>query len=200
MSLEPDAAIAAFLEAFPPAADNIPAAADVLAAYAQRLPPVILDLWRRGGFGLYGDGEIQILDPRDYEQNLWGWLLREEDDPSRTPIAMSAFGVLFYHRALNDEGAEDIAYLDPHTSEGDVLVYSSNEFFGATVVDPEARDILLQRALFRSAVERHGPLARGALFGYVPALRLGGVQSVERTAPMDARVHLELLLQLALDG
>lgn len=200
MSLSNADAVAAFLRAFPPATGNVPACAAVLDAYAHRLPPVILEVWQRGGFGLYGNGELQLVDPRDHEQNLWGWLMREEDDPSRTPIALSAFGVIFYHRMLDDDGAEDIAYLDPHTSESDVVVYSSTEFFGATIIDPETRDLLLQRPLFEASCRRHGPLAPGNVFGFVPAIRLGGVQAVEKTSPVEARVHLDLLLQLALDG
>jgi hypothetical protein len=198
MTLSKDDAVAAFLSTFPPSPDNVPVDPGLIDAFRDRLPTVILELWQQGGFGLYGDGEIQVIDPRDYEQNLWGWLMREDDDPSRTPIALSAFGVMFYHRRL-DEEVEDIAYLDPHTSEGDVLAYSSIEFIGRTIVDAESREILLQKPLFEAAREKRGPLVRGTVFGFVPALRLGGEQSVSRTEALDARVHLDLLLQLALD-
>jgi hypothetical protein len=44
--------------------------------YRGHLPPALLELWAAYGFGLYGNGLIQLIDTDRYRQNLWGWLMR----------------------------------------------------------------------------------------------------------------------------
>ncbi|NLR74494.1 GAD-like domain-containing protein [Leeia aquatica] len=184
----------AFVDTFEPGLRLRRADPGKIAQYQPYLPDSLLELWRQHGFGVYGDGLIQIVDPDDYRDNLWDWLMRDED-MSRLPIAISAFGDIFYYRKLSDAGDEDVCYLDPHTSEGGVLVWSLTQFFNEWCCNQDVRSDFFRQAQFEKTVKGAGILHEGQMYFFVPALRLGGglVTNIERGA---AAPHLHFLLEL----
>lgn len=188
----------AFIDRYPPGdATDKPDAAK-LARYAGHLPASLLALWSAHGFGWYGDGLIQIIDPDKYRSQLWAWLLRGEEDLTRLPIAMNAFGVLFYYRKLSDEGDEDVSFLDPQTSETGVIDWSLDDFFNGACCDEEAPDAFLDAPLLAEAIALKGRLANDEIYSFQPALRLGGSRTAGHVDRGDATAQLALLLQLAL--
>lgn len=189
-----------FVDAYPPGSGVQKADDGLITRYSGLVPDSLLALWQNVGFGSYGGGLVQIVNPDAWRSLLHRWLLLEEDDPTRIPIAISAFGRVFYYRRLSDEGDEDVCSLDPHRSDLDVIVWSLNEFFNDFLCEPACANDSLQVPAFQAAVTRHGPLDDGQMFTYVPALRLGGSESTERLEKEDAFVHLEFLLQLALSN
>jgi hypothetical protein len=189
-----------FIDTYRPGGNLRTASQEKVARYENHLPGSLLELWEKVGFGHYGDGLIQIVDPDIYRDTLWGWLMREEEDMSRPPIAISAFGDMFYYRKLSEKGDEDVAFIDPHTSESDVTVWSLEDFFNEWCCDEEIMSDFLEEGMFREAVSTKGELEHDEVFMFVPALRLGGSRSVENMERGNAPVHLDLLLQLALDS
>jgi hypothetical protein len=194
-----DNALAPFLHKHPPTPGLVPATAEQLARYDGHLPAALLALWRQHGFGFYGGGLVQLIDPDLYRDNLWGWLMREEPDMDRLPIALSAMGTIFYYRRLSDDGDEDVSFINPHTSETGCAVWSLENFFNEWLTDDETLADHLHAAQFDALVARAGPLARDEMYFHEPALRLGGDGSLERIARGSAPVHLGLLLELALE-
>jgi len=186
-----------FVDSYPPGANVQRAGNELLARYSKLVPPSLLQLWENVGFGSYADGLISLINPDDYNELLYGWLMLDEEDPTRIPFAISAFGRLFYYRRLTDKD-EDVCVIDPHTSSGDVLTWSLDDFFNSYLCDTESANGALQVTLFRNAVTRHGPLQERQIFAWTPALRLGGSESVEHLTKVNALVHLDILLQLAL--
>ena len=193
-------ALQPFADTHAPDPGNRKAGADTVARYREHLPASLIELWRTHGFGLYGGGLIQLIDPDQYRDVLWGWLMREEEDMSRLPIALSAFGDIFYYRRLSDAGDEDVCFIDPHTSATGDLAWSLDDFFNDWCRDPESVEKFLTQPMFDQAVAAHGPLSPGEIYYFVPALRLGGERSVQQASRGDAAVHLNFLLDLALDG
>ena len=189
-----------FMTTYRPGPDVRQASAELLSRYAQLVPASLLHLWQTVGFGAYDGGLLQIVNPDDYRRLLHGWLMLDEDDPTRLPIGVSGFGRLFYYRRLTDEGDEDVCMIDPHssTATAEVLTWSLDDFFEQYLCDDAARNDVLQVADFSAATAQHGPLGEGQMFAYSPALRLGGDGSIARLSKADARVHLDFLLQLAL--
>lgn len=183
-----------FLDRFPPT-DVRPASAGLLQAYRGVLPEALLQLWAHAGPGQYAGGLLTLLDPREYAPTLQGWLMRDRPSPDRVPVALGAFGTLFYYRKLG-EHAEDLAFIDPHRSGTGILSWSLEGFFNETLTDPEGRGPLLQEVLFAECLRLHGPLGAGEMYAFVPALALGGAPDAAHTARTDARAHLEFLLQL----
>ena len=193
-------ALQAFVDRYIPGAALIKATPDQLQRYRAHLPEPLLELWQTHGFGFYGNGLLQLIDPDRYRDNLWGWLMRDEPDMERLPIALGAFGEVFYYRKLSDDGDEDISYLDPHTSEADCLIWSLPNFFNQWCCDDENIATLLQPERVRQSAQASGPLAENEMYYFVPALRLGGSGAIDTVARGDAAVQLDLLLQLALDS
>ena len=94
--------------------------------YQGTLPAEILYLWQTYGWGKYGSGLIELVNPQDYSDNLRQWLGSEK--PHYTPFAITAFGELFYHRKLSAEGDEDICLLDIQYSSCKVLDWNTRDF------------------------------------------------------------------------
>ncbi|WP_424949264.1 GAD-like domain-containing protein [Deinococcus sp.] len=184
-----------FTETHPPAPGVREAPPELLVAYRGRLPGGLLQLWEEDGLGWYGDGLIQLIDPRDYASLLSGWLMQDEPDPSRTPVALSAFGQILYHRALG-EGAEDFSLLDPHGRSVQVLAWSLTATFNELLCDPSATETLLGAPLQRQAAQKLGPLAEDESYFFVPALALGGARELRFVQKGNALVHLTFLLDL----
>ncbi|TVL15386.1 GAD-like domain-containing protein [Shewanella algae] len=188
-----------FIDHLPPGADIKSVSAPTLAKYHNHLPECLLELWQQHGFGHYGDGLIQLIDPDEYLDNLWGWLMLDED-MSRIPFAISCFGDIFYYRLLSDEGDEDIAFIDPHTSQTDVLTWSMEDFFNDWCCDDEVQASFFRKKDLQQVSDLQGKLQQNQIYFYTPALRLGGEPAIDKTQRGDARVQLDLLLQLALEA
>ncbi|WP_187359894.1 GAD-like domain-containing protein [Chitinolyticbacter meiyuanensis] len=189
LSLQP------FLECHAPT-DVRPASTELVARYRGLLPEPLLTLWQRVGLGRYGNGLITLVNPDDYKHPLYGWLMYDEENPSRLPIAVTAFGLLIYYRRL-DEDAADVAYIDPNLREAGVLAWSLEAAFNDVLCSTETQAELLDAELFAAAFARLGPLKTGQSYCFVPALALGGAKVPELLEIGDAAVQLDLLLQLA---
>jgi hypothetical protein len=189
-------ALQPFIETHAPSARVKPAPSDLVARFRGVLPDSLLDLWSTVGLGFYGDGLIQLVNPEEYANVLTGWLLLPAPNPNRVPIALSAFGTIFYYRKLAED-AEDVALINPHLHQSDVLDWSLSDFFNGTLCDPDGGSELLEPELLMACLTRHGPLAENQMYYPVPALALGGAMHADSMDRGDARVHLEFLLQLA---
>jgi hypothetical protein len=195
-----------FIATHLPSPKNTRASAETIASYKGVLPDSLLELWQATGFGFYGSGLIQVINPDDYKEILWAWLLRDED-MTRLPIALSAFGDIFYYRNLNDEENEDddethedVSFLDPHSPESGCTVWSLNDFFNEWLCDSEVIENFLSKDMLKAATEKHGALEENQIFTFVPALKLGGRRSAEHTDRCDAECQLDFLLQLVQDA
>lgn len=165
--------------------------------YQEYLPAELLELWKTHGFGFYGNGLIQIINPELYQDNLWDWLLKTEPDMNRLPIAISAFGVIFYYRKLSDVD-EDISFIDPQTSEVDVTVWSLVDFFNDWLCDDEIIEVFLEKTLLEKAQQKYGKLAENKMYCFLPPLRMGGRKEDLNLDIGSTVVHLDLLYQLAI--
>ncbi|MDP9765429.1 GAD-like domain-containing protein [Deinococcus enclensis] len=192
--------VSAFLQRFPPAHTR-PVPQAHLDRYATRLPDPFLNLWRAGGFGTYGGGLLEVIDPDEYQEILNGWLGGQDHSETRIPFLRSAFGVLFYWRCLGEQQpdgtyeAYDVAYLNPHDSFTAVSAWDADEFLGEALLDAVSEDeydpyLLWPEVQARAASE----LQPGVMYGFVPTLRFGGEPTAAHATPMQAREHLSLLL------
>lgn len=56
-----------------------PAPADAVALWAGRLPPLLLDIWRRYGLVRLAGGRLRLVDPRRFEP-LMGYIFQDDAD------------------------------------------------------------------------------------------------------------------------
>src|SRR4051812_48999805 len=95
-------ALAPFVKAHPPRRVS-PAPADLIAAFDGALPASLLELWRKRGLGIYGDRQLALIDPRDWQAVLDRWIVSPPGATRRVPIAITPFGALLYYRKLTDK-------------------------------------------------------------------------------------------------
>ncbi|NLW49030.1 MAG: DUF1851 domain-containing protein [Firmicutes bacterium] len=183
----------AFIEKHRPGQELQKATQSKLDQYSTRLPVCILELWRDHGFGSYGDGLIRVVDPEIYNETLYTWLGKKND--KRIPIALSAFGELFYYRDLGS-GQEDVSMLNVHYKSIDVCTWSLNSYFNEFLVDDQTISDVLRQKLFLEALQKFGPLKTDEIYSFVPALAMGGAAEVEYIQKAMALVHLDLLFQM----
>lgn len=81
-------ALSPFIKAHPPRKTQ-PAPADLIAAYAPLLPASLLELWRQEGLGHYGDMQLALIDPRQWQPVLDRWIVSPPDAVRRIPIALT---------------------------------------------------------------------------------------------------------------
>lgn len=161
--------------------------------FKEQVPDALIELWEECGLGKYGEGLIELIDPDQYRATLRTWLGKET--PNYTPIALSAFGDLFYFRKLT-ETDEDVCILEGHYRAINTCTWSLESFFNSYLTDPGIQDEILRRPLFEAALGKLGPLHAGEAYYFVPALALGGAESEEFLEKGNAAVHLDLLFQL----
>ena len=170
---------------------------ELVEKYKELVPDELIELWQTAGFGFYKfkDCELQIINPDLYIQNLCKWFNRPVTY-DRIPIAISPFGIIIYYRKLS-ETDYDFAYLDPHTSQSEVLSWNISSFFNDLLLDKDIKNFLFEPELTVKAVKEKGSLDINEMFTFVPALRLGGNRTLEYVDKCNAQVQLDILLQLA---
>ena len=193
-----------FIENHLPSQNLEKASKSILEKYKNLVPESLLELWREYGFGFYGNGFLNLINPDDYHETLCNWLMRDLDN-ERIPIMITAFGTIIYYRMLgaDDDGtiiAEDVAFIEPNYSDTGVLSWTLDSFFNEYLIDLENSKSFYFQENFERAKKLYGNCKTNEMYFFVPALRLGGNEKVENIDKGNALVHLEILLQLALDN
>ncbi len=164
-----------------------------LAYYQTLLPAAVLALWQAQGFCQFNGGLLRLVNPELYRPALTQWLGGER--PHYVPLALSAFGDLFYYRQLTETEA-DVCLLDPHYRRVATCAWSLTDFFDEYLLDAGVRKDVLRESLVTEAHEALGALAPNELFCFTPALALGGAEKLPYLTKGDAPTHLHLLFGL----
>jgi hypothetical protein len=136
---------------------------DLVAAYDGALPASLLELWRKKGLGLYGDAQLALIDPRQWQPVLDRWIVSPPSETQRIPIALTPFGALLYYRRLTDTD-EDVAYIDPVSKGTGDLAWSLDDFFNRFLCDRTSLDSLVPPDMLKAARNECGPLAPGEVY------------------------------------
>ena len=189
-----DVIFSIFLETFGDPVGHQPVPPSALDHYQGKLPNRLLDYWQEHGWCGYGGGLFWLVNPQDYEDVVAYWLsgtLFEARDTYHL-IARSAFGDL-YLWGENTGSVLTIAAYDGAHSSGDEE--RDNKIHGLLMW--LMTECIYFDDLFEPARERLGTLAADEMYGFVPALMLGGSDSLERLEKLKAVEHLVLLAQLS---
>lgn len=181
-----------FLKKYPPEENLTKPSAELLEKFRDRLPEKLLAFWQEYGFGNYGNGFFKVINPCDYTESLYSWLCGE--NPTRIPIMITAFGDIFYYRKVSDT-EDDVCVLDIHYRQTILCAYSFDEFFEDFIVDDELKENF-NYALFEEALQEKGELKANEIYYFVPALALGGAESIEYISKGEASVHQMFLFLL----
>ncbi|WDY59601.1 GAD-like domain-containing protein [Pseudomonas sp. PSKL.D1] len=190
-----DAIFSIFLETLGAPIASRPVPPSAVEHYQGKLPNQLLEYWKEHGWCGYGGGLFWLVDPREYEGVVDAWVGGNSHDTYHL-IARSAFGELYLW------GEKTGSMLT-------IAAYHSRYFISAPSSTDEERDNKIQSLLmwamtenigldlFDEARETLGDLQANEMYGFVPALMLGGSATLDRLQRLDAEVHLIILSQLA---
>lgn len=167
--------------------------------YRGRLPDQLLAYWTEYGWCGYADGLFWTVNPQDYEPVVQAWISDTQfvEMDSFHVIGRGAFGKLHlwgevtgYSLSISAPGA----YCLPRKSRfvGEKLNFGVRVFFSSLGRSEHDFD-----GLFAPAIKKLGQLQYDEMYGFVPALALGGPATVNQLQKVKAVEHLVFLAQLA---
>ncbi|WP_044529821.1 GAD-like domain-containing protein [Herbaspirillum sp. B65] len=184
---------------------TVPAAS--LEKWRDRLPDQLLKYWQEEGWCEYANGLFCTVDPDDYEDLVDEWLADtglDEIDAFHV-IARSAFGDLYVcgektgRSVTIDCVLNMVSALENELKEKTRadLDFSIRCFFAFS--DPDRFEMKDENGqpLFERARSKLGPLEPHEIYGFEPAIVLGGKILLENLAKVNANVHLTILRQFA---
>jgi hypothetical protein len=183
----------------------VPAAS--LEKWRDKLPEQLLTYWQQEGWCEYKDGLFCTVDPDDYEDLVDEWLADtglDEIDAFHV-IARTAFGDLYVCGEKTGCSAtiacpiNSIAALpaDLIAQTKDELDFSVRFFFGDSEPDEFDMEDENGQPLFERARAKLGPLEPNEIYGFEPAIVLGGKIRLDNLVKVNAHVHLTILRQFA---
>ncbi|WP_449432739.1 GAD-like domain-containing protein [Pseudomonas putida] len=198
-----DEDLAQFIENFGEATQRTPVPEDTFKKWETILPPVLLEYWRKEGWAGYANGLLWTVNPDDLEHLKDAWL-------KGTPlelfdrfhvIARSAFGNLYLCGERTGRSVSIICNhneilalknrLTPKTLSAQNVTIQS--LFGASDPDDFDNSDSNGKLLFNRALKKYGPLAPDEMYGFEPALILGGSHSLENLQRLKLDPHLLIL-------
>jgi hypothetical protein len=186
-----------FLEKMGPEFDRQYAPPSSIDRYRGRLPDQLLQYWADFGWCGYADGLFWTVNPQDYEAPLEAWIgntpFMEQD--AYHVIARSAFGDLYFwgeRTGFTLEICSLGSFAVPHASPIASLEKHVQWFFAKrTKKNDDFGDY------FAPALQKLGRLKRDEMYGFVPALALGGPSKFENLEKLKIVEHLVFLAQLS---
>ena len=190
---------------FGPALQTHAVSPQKIAKFQGKLPDQLLSYWHDYGFSGYGKGLFWIVDPDEYEPALDAWIgdtpFMEND--AFYVVARSAFGELFLWgtksgQSLDVKTAWGMIFPRDNSQgvakgESDFLTRSFISFLSKARLDQKDH---LDKPLFDRALQTLGPLASDEMYGFEPALALGGKADLKNLRKVKAVEHLVMLAQL----
>jgi hypothetical protein len=193
-----------FLESGAPYANARNVELPFLDRYKGFAPDLLLEHWRTKGLGLSHRGLLQFCDPEDHVFAL-DTVLGEDAElrPSESMVyAYTAFGELFVWntRWLTlriDLPLRRISPRYPITvpPEASKELTLSSALASISLDTYDMRDANGE-PLFERTVQKLGPLAFGEVYGFFPALALGGAWEIGKLHRVRASEHFAILAQL----
>lgn len=185
--------------------DPVPQAA--IDKWRGRLPDKLLTYWQEDGWCGYANGLFWTVDPTDYEDLVDEWLdgtpLEQLD--AFHAIARSAFGDLFLFGETMGSGVVinplihcvSALQRDLKRKASDELEFEARLFFSGKKPSYCDLDDETDEPLFERALQTLGSLAPDEMYGFEPAIVVGGKMHLENLRKVKLDQHLTILRQLA---
>ncbi|OUM05286.1 glutamyl-tRNA amidotransferase [Pseudomonas syringae] len=188
-----------FLKKFVPEIYRYEVPETSIARYKNKLPDQLLSYWTEHGWAGYADGLFWTVNPQDYESIISHWIPTTGLNQTEKyhVIARGAFGVLYVWgekggHCLNISSYAGRYYSFSNPFTGEKLELGAHVFFSS--LNPAYNDL---SDLFKPALEKLGPLKSDEMYGFVPALALGGPMELENLQKVKTIEHLTFLSQLS---
>ncbi|KPX34162.1 MULTISPECIES: GAD-like domain-containing protein [Pseudomonas syringae group] len=167
--------------------------------YKEKLPDLLLHYWSEHGWCGYGEGIFWMVNPQEYEGVTASWIQGTEFENQDTYhlIARSAFGELYFW------GEETGASLKITSIVSRCTTFISS--LPKDQMDKRFQNFLLSAEveyndfddLFQPAKKKLGTLSHDEMYGFVPAIILGGSDALDNLEKVSSVEHLVFLSQLS---
>ncbi|AZE99531.1 hypothetical protein C4J95_2069 [Pseudomonas orientalis] len=200
-----DPHFAYFIEKFGEATHRTSVPEECINQWVDKLPPMLLNLWREEGWAGYANGRLWIVNPDDYEDIKDEWM---EETPLAAldnfhVIARSAFGKLYL---CGEKTGASVTVVCAHN---EILALknqlkprqiqdhdpSIQALFGTAKLDNFDHPDINGKLLFERALKKYGSLGPDEMYGFEPALVLGGSATLENLRRLKLDPHLHILRQ-----
>ena len=180
-------------------------APEMIEKFRRKLPDQLLSYWQQYGWCGWGQGLFWLVDPDEYEPALEAWIgdtpLMEQD--AYYVIGRSAFGELFLWGEKSGPGLSiksSWGMMFPRDNTERMAQGGANMLAKVFVVGQRKQNLdqkdHLDKPLFDRAVKTLGPLAPDEMYGFEPALAVGGKADLKNLRKVKAVEHLVMLAQL----
>lgn len=194
-----DEDFAYFLKKMGPALKKRSVPTSSIERYRGKLPDQLLSYWEEHGWRGYADGLFWTVNPQEYEPVSVAWIggtpLVEQDNYHI--IARTAFGKLYFWGEKTGPSLRIFtpgSFCIPAPSN---TVTVDTDFKMRIFFSAKSRNQNDFENLFAPAFETLGRLEHDEMYGFVPALALGGSSTLAHLQKVKAVEHLVLLAQLA---
>ncbi|MCF5713082.1 MULTISPECIES: GAD-like domain-containing protein [Pseudomonas syringae group] len=167
--------------------------------YKGKLPDLLLHYWSEHGWCGYGEGIFWMVNPQEYEGVTASWIQDTELENQDTYhlIARSAFGELYFW------GEETGASFKITSIVSRCTTFISS--LPKDQMDKRFQNFLLSAEveyndfddLFQPAKKKLGTLSHDEMYGFVPAIILGGSDALDNLEKVSSVEHLVFLSQLS---
>ncbi|WP_199610527.1 GAD-like domain-containing protein [Flocculibacter collagenilyticus] len=190
---------------FGPAIKSIPPSQAILDKYKGRLPDRLLEYWQEYGFCGWGDGLLWTVNPEDYEDILQEWLQGTsfEGNDNYYVIARGAFGELFIWGETSGQSItieSSYGMIFPTDMTEKVIARGKDSVLDSFFATKRKKSLenldLDDTPLFERAVEKLGELFSDEMYGFEPALALGGEPKLDNLKKVPVLEHLSFLASL----
>lgn len=157
----------------------------VLEHYRPLVPEAIGDLWSQYGVAYFDDGMVRLVDPAHAVNRLQRVAPAGDD---MVPVFTTALADVIYWRA-----GRFVFYDYRHGTSGEL---DSNALVALYMLhNQDFRNEFMDGQTYRQVACRYGILDPDDCFAYIPLLRLGGPEDVNRLDPCQMWTHLEFIAQ-----
>ena len=188
-----------FLEEFGEPCNRREVPASSMERYRHALPEQLLKYWEEFGWAGYASGLFWIVNPQEYEGVASAWLEGTELDGRDQfhVVARTAFGELFlwgekFGPVISVTTLCSYA-IAPHSFDKPPADLNSEVKYFFAFLNKSPRDY---DGYFEDVLRRLGPLDDTQMYGFVPALALGGQGHAKNLEKVSAVEHMTFLAQL----
>ena len=190
---------------FGPAVDEVRIPASTIKLYRGKLPEKLIAYWEAYGWSGYGDGLFWITNPADYSDVLNAWVSHSDayGKDKYHVIARSAFGKLYVWGERTGQSLTINApwsSIVPSDDSSKVAQGKADRLLGFLFSSRRREDLDQsdenEIPLFDRAVKLLGRPGPDEMFGFVPALALGGPCRLDHLQKVKAVEHLMFLAQV----
>ncbi len=172
--------------------------------YRGKLPDKLLEFWQQFGFCGFKKGLFWIVDPSEYESILDSWIgdTKVVETDSYFVFARNGFGDLYLwgtNTGYKLKIKPNIGWIiEQDGTEEEIRKGDSNfpmqRFLAMQDFQrSDLKDVNTKKLLFNNAVKKFSALKENEVFGFEPALFLGGKQTLDNLNKLDIQTHLSIL-------